>query len=47
MIKKCNYIEQINNVYCNAIKIRHNDEQKQNIIVMLFPLVIQTYQNIT
>ena len=27
------------------MKIRHNDEQKQNVIVTLFPWTIQTYQN--
>ena len=28
------------------MKIRYNDEQKQNVIATLLPYVIQTYQNI-
>ena len=28
-------------------KLHHNDEQRHDVIVKLFPNVIQTYQNIT
>ena len=33
--------------HCDVIKLHHNDEQRHNVIVKLFPNVIQTYQNIT
>ena len=47
VIEKRNYIEQTNNVIVTQQELRHNKEQKRNVVLTSFLYVVRTCQNIT